>query len=183
VNARGAVQAIDQMQSREGSFNFETFFRAHYARAARAVARVTGDPGRAEDLTAEAFWNLWRTPQAHGDSAAGWLYRTALRLALNELRGRARRGRYESLSHAGEAVSTPEEAHAAAEERDNVRSVLAELDARDAELLLLRASGLRYNEVAAALEINPASVGTLIARAQRAFRKEYVNRYGERRNG
>ena len=36
--------------------------------------------------------------------------------------------------------------------------------------------------MAAALEINPASVGTLIARAQRAFRKEYVNRYGEQAN-
>ena len=171
------------MESREVSFDFEAFFRAHYARAARAVARVTGDPARAEDLAAEAFWKLWRTPQAHGDMAAGWLYRTAVRLALNELRGRERRGRYERLSGIGEAVSTPEEVHAAAEERDQVRAVLAHLDEREAELLLLRASGLRYTEVADALEINPASVGTLIARAQRAFRKEYVDRYGEKSDG
>ncbi len=171
------------MESREASFDFETFFHAHYARAARAVARVTGDPARAEDLAAEAFWKLWRTPQAHGESAAGWLYRTAVRLGLNELRGRERRGKYESLSDAGPAVSTPEQAHAAAEEREQVRSVLANLDARDAELLLLRASGLSYNEAAAALEINPASVGTLLARAQRAFRKEYVNRYGKQSDG
>ncbi len=80
------------------TFDFEAFFRAQYVRAARAVARVTGDPARAEDLASEAFWKLWRNPQAHGESAVGWLYRTALRLALNELRGRERRGRYESLS-------------------------------------------------------------------------------------
>jgi RNA polymerase sigma-70 factor (ECF subfamily) len=171
------------MEPREASFDFEAFFHAHYVRASRAVARVTGDHARAEDLAAEAFWKLWRTPQAHGDSAAGWLYRTAVRLALNELRGRQRRGRYESLSDFGAAVSTPEEVHAAAEERGQVRQVLAELDARDAELLLLRASGLSYNELANTLEINPASVGTLLARAQRAFRKEYVKRYGEQSDG
>ncbi len=171
------------MESGELSFDFETFFHAHYARVARAVARVTGDSARAEDLAAEALWKLWRTPQAHGESAAGWVFRTAVRLGLNELRGRQRRGQYERLSVSGAAVSTPEEVHAAAEERGQVRAVLADMDARDAELLLLRASGLRYNEVAKALELKPASVGTLIARAQRAFRKEYVNRYGEQSDG
>jgi RNA polymerase sigma-70 factor (ECF subfamily) len=171
------------METGESRFDFEAFFHAHYARVARAVARVTGDPARAEDLAAEALWKLWRTPRAHGGAAAGWLYRTAIRLGLNELRGRARRGWYESLSITVGAVSTPEEVHAAAEERDYVRAALAALDPRDAELLLLRAGGLAYHEVAAALEINPASVGTLLARAQRAFRKEYVSRYGESIDG
>lgn len=186
MNGRGAVKAGDElqrMQSRETTFDFEAFFHAQYVRAARTVARVTGDPSRAEDLASEAFWKLWRNPQAHGDAAVGWLYRTALRLALNELRGRERRGRYERLSSSAASVATPEEAHAAAEERGQVRAVLADLDSRDAELLLLRAGGLSYNEVAATLEINPASVGTLMARAQRAFRKEYVSRYGEQSNG
>lgn len=56
--------------------------------------------------------------------------------------------------------------------------MLAALAPRQTELLILRASGLSYDELAAALELNPASVGTLLARAQRAFRKEYLNRYG-----
>jgi RNA polymerase sigma-70 factor (ECF subfamily) len=67
----------------------------------------------------------------------------------------------------------------AAAEQEHVRTVLGALDARQAELLVLRASGLSYTEVAAALELNPASVGTLIARAQQAFRKEFIQRYGE----
>ena len=74
---------------------------------------------------------------------------------------------------------TPEEVHAAAEERERVRQVLAALDPRQAELLLLRSNGLSYQEVASAAEVNPASVGTLINRAQQAFRKEYVKRYGQ----
>ena len=60
-----------------------------------------------------------------------------------------------------------------------MRQVLATLDPRQAGLLLLRSSGLSYGELADALEINPASVGTLLSRAQQAFRKEYIKRYGE----
>jgi RNA polymerase sigma-70 factor (ECF subfamily) len=186
VDADGALEitdALGESRPKAAGFDFDEFFRAHYAPAARAIARVTGDPARAEDLAAEALWKLWRNPNAHGESAAGWLYRTAVRLALNELRGRERRGKYERLSTAGGAVATPEQVHAAAEEREQVRCTLAVLEARDAEMLLLQASGLRYQEIARALEINPASVGTLLARAQRAFRKEYVKRYGEQPDG
>jgi RNA polymerase sigma-70 factor (ECF subfamily) len=67
------------------------------------------------------------------------------------------------------------------EEQEQVRTVLAALDSRQAELLLLRSSGLSYEEVAAALDLNPASVGTLLSRAQQSFRKEFIKRYGEQR--
>jgi RNA polymerase sigma-70 factor, ECF subfamily len=45
--------------------------------------------------------------------------------------------------------------------------------------LLLRGQGLSYEEVASALALNPSSVGALLSRAQEAFRKEFVKRYGE----
>jgi RNA polymerase sigma-70 factor (ECF subfamily) len=44
---------------------------------------------------------------------------------------------------------------------------------------MLRSDGLTYAEIAAALELNRASVGTLLARAESAFEKEYVRRYGD----
>lgn len=175
------VKTTGLMKTSEASFDFEAFFHAHYPRIARAVARVVGDPARAEELAVEAFWKLWRTPRAQGDRAGGWLYRTALRLGLNELRSRQRRNKYEGLSEAAASPPNPEEAHAAQQERRQVRGVLAALGPRQAELLLLRASGLSYEEVATALELHPASVGTLLSRAQQAFRKEYENRYGQQR--
>jgi RNA polymerase sigma-70 factor (ECF subfamily) len=57
--------------------------------------------------------------------------------------------------------------------------VLRALPWRSAALLLLRSEGLSYAELAAALNVNPASVGTLLARAQRAFRQEFERRYGD----
>jgi RNA polymerase sigma-70 factor, ECF subfamily len=167
------------METPEASFDFEAFFHAHYQRIARAIGRVVGDHARAEELAVEAFWKLWRNPTAQGEKAGGWVYRTAVRLALNELRRHARSARYELLSVPGPQSPTPEEAHAAAEQREQVRRVLAALDPRQAELLLLRSNGLRYGELAAAIDVNPASVGTLIGRAQQAFRKEYLKQFGE----
>ena len=175
--------AIEPVETPVESFDFEAFFHLHYERIARVIARVVGDHGRAEDLAAEALWKLWRTPQAHGESAAGWLYRTAVRMGLNELRSGQRRLRYEALSGAPPSSPTPEEVHAAAEEREQVRQILATLRERQAELLLLRASGLSYDELAIALGLNPASIGTLVGRAQQAFRKEYFRLYGTPRNG
>jgi RNA polymerase sigma-70 factor (ECF subfamily) len=180
VHGRSAtIEPIAEGSGRDqGSFDFDAFFLAQYARIARTVARVVGDEARAEDLAAETFWKLWRTPQAQGPNAGGWVYRTALRMALNELRSNARRNRYESQSEPGGENLTPEEAHAAAEEREHVRRVLAALDPRQAEILVLRSSGLSYEEVAGAAGVSPASVGTLLSRAQQAFRKEYLKQYG-----
>lgn len=156
-----------------GPFDFETLFHARYSRIARVIARVVRDHARAEEIAVEVFWKFWRTGNApKDDRAGGWLYRTAVRMALDDLRKHARRIRYESETKQ-RPVDTPEDVHAAAQERDRVRLVLASLDARQSELLLLRGDGLSYNEIAAALELNPASVGTLLSRAQQAFRKEY----------
>jgi RNA polymerase sigma factor (sigma-70 family) len=165
--------------AKPAAFDFETVFLSDYARIARVIRRVIDDPSRAEDLAVEAFWKLWRNPGAHGEASGGWLYRTAVRLALDELRRKARRTRYERALTFGRAPGTPDELFSATEERGRVHAVLAAMAPRQAELLLLRSDGAEYDELASALSLNPASVGTFLSRARLAFRKEYVKRYGE----
>jgi RNA polymerase sigma-70 factor (ECF subfamily) len=176
VNAQ--PQAVPGAETGDGRFDFDAVFLAYYPRLARVIARVTGDPARAEELAVESLWKLWQSPAAHGEAAGAWLYRTAVRLGLNELRGSSRRARHEGLADLPTPFPDPEQARASAEQQHQVREVLAALDARQASLLVLRTSGLSYEELAAALELNPASVGTFLSRAQQAFRKEYVKRYG-----
>jgi len=178
----GRSKAVVEMRTADAPFDFDTFFYAHYDRTARAIARVIRDPARSEELAVEVFWKLWRHPGAHGEHASGWLYRVAIRTALNELRRRARSDHYESLSDSRESSPTPEEVHAVAEEQRQVRTVLAAIDSRKAELLLLRSSGLSYEELASSLNMNPKSVGSLLSRAQETFRKEYIKLYGEPKN-
>jgi len=176
VNAQ--PQPVPGAETGNGGFDFDAVFRTHYPRLARIIARITGDPARAEELAVEALWKLWRSPEAHGEGAGGWLYRTAVRMGLNDLRGSHRRTQHESMADLSAAFPDPEAARAAAEERRQVRDVLAVLDPRQASLLVLRTSGLSYEEIASALELNPASIGTFLSRAQQAFRKEYIKRYG-----
>jgi len=173
----GATQEVAAESARP---DFEAIFHAYYARVARLIARVVRDPGRAEELAVEVFWKLSRRPQAQGERVGGWLYRTAVRAALYDLRRDARRERFAHLLRRDERPPDPEELRSAAEERRQVRAVLAHIEPRQAEMILLRATGLSYEETAAAMGMNPASVGTLLSRAQQAFRKEYIKRYGER---
>ena len=158
--------------------DFEATFRAQYERIARVIARVVKDPARAEELAVEVFLKFWRSPRAQTENTEGWLYRTAVRQGLDELRQRTRRSRYEAMLGRGPSVPTPEDVRTIAEEQERVRLVLAAMEPRPAELLVLRSHGLSYDELATALELNPASIGTLLSRAQGAFRKEYLKRYG-----
>jgi RNA polymerase sigma-70 factor (ECF subfamily) len=174
-------RAADAFAAQPAAWDFEVVFRQYYARVARLIARVVRDPSRAEELAVEVFWKLSRTPKAQGERVGGWLYTSAVRAGLYELRRQARRERFAHLLRRDhERPPDPEELRSAAEEQRQVRDVLARLEKRQAELVLLRSSGLSYEELAAALKLNPASVGTLLSRAQQAFRKEYIQRYGER---
>lgn len=156
-------------------------FRAHYARVARVIGRVIRDQARAEELAVDVFLTFWRTPSAHGDHAEGWLVRTAVRRGLDELRRLDRRRRFDRLWHLVRlAPATPEAILDARGDQARTRIVLAAISRRHAGLLLLRSEGLSYQELAAAANVNPTYVGSLLSRAEAAFRKEYEKRYGPR---
>lgn len=176
-----ATEALSEVKAKGDAFHIEAVFREQYPKVARIIARVVRDHARAEELAVEVFLKLWRNRKAQRYRVEAWLYRVAVRTALDELRSRSRRWRYEGLFGQLErntSPATPEQIHRANEEQVRVRRVLSLLDPRQAELLVLRSHGFRYEEVASILDVNPASVGTLLARAQQVFRKEYIRRYG-----
>ena len=82
------------------------------------------------------------------------------------------------LAHLGVAPRTPDDLHAGAEDRRQVRVVLAALRRRDATLLLLWAEDSSYADMASAIGVQATSVGSLLRRAQDAFKKAYEVRYG-----
>ena len=157
----------------------DAIFRAHYERVARVIGRVIHDQARAEELAVEVFLKWWRNPQAHGEHAEGWLYRTSVREALDELRRQTRRSLFERLfGFMREPPPTPEYLYIVNAEQQRVRTMLGSLHRRHAEVLLLWSQGLSYQEIAVSLAVNSNYVGSLVSRAQEAFRKEYLKRYG-----
>ena len=97
----------------------------------------------------------------------------ALNLGYNALRSRSRRQAYEW--NAGQqalqenAPLDPARQVEASQERLRVQQVLLKLEPRQAQLLVMRSAGFSYREISAALEVSPASVGTLLVRAEKAF--------------
>jgi RNA polymerase sigma-70 factor (ECF subfamily) len=59
------------------------------------------------------------------------------------------------------------------EDIEAVRTALEKLSDRDRQLLLMRAEGYKYEEIAGVIGVAPASVGTLIARALKRFVEAY----------
>ncbi|MDZ4718783.1 MAG: sigma-70 family RNA polymerase sigma factor [Roseiflexaceae bacterium] len=153
---------------------FEAIFRQYYAQVCRVAYGLTRSHEAADDLAQEAFVALYRRPpQLLPDtSLVAWLCRVALNRGANTLRG-ARREQ-ERIARIG--VDTPPDPFddlLRDEQRALVRTVLAQLPERQAQILALRYAGLSYTEIASALGVAPGSVGTLLARAERAFAAAY----------
>lgn len=155
---------------------FEEIFAAHFQRLVRYVSRLSGDPELAADVVQEAFVRLYRRGSLP-DSPAAWLVSVAMNLFRNEVSKQSRRRRLLSLAasdtaHSGSPASFGQ-AVAAEDSRRRVRAALDQLPERERSLLLLRAEGYKYRDIAAALGLHEASVGVLLARARQAFRKLY----------
>jgi RNA polymerase sigma-70 factor (ECF subfamily) len=138
--------------------------------------RITGEPELAADLVQEAFVRLYRRG-AMPDAPEAWLVSVALNLFRNERTSRGRRLRLLTPERGegvlADAPMSPDQAAAASDSARRVRGALARLPERESRMLILQAEGYSYREIAAALELNEASVGTLLARARRAFQAEY----------
>ena len=162
---------------------FDKLFLAHYPCIVRVLRRVLGDLGRAEDLAGEVFLKLYRRPELHDSqgNVPGWLYRTAMNLGIDALRSTARRNRHEHAAGAQIQQDSQEnglQQVLRAERQQRVRAVLAQLKPIHAQALLLRAYGHSYKELAETLQLERASVGTLLIRAEAEFEKRYRKLYG-----
>jgi RNA polymerase sigma factor (sigma-70 family) len=153
---------------------FEALFTAEYARVAGIANRVLADPQEAEDVAQEVFIDFHRLHSASAQYARAWLHRAAAHAALNRLRGSRRRQRREVAQAAEDSTQSidPQTQVEVNEDRRQVRQALARMAPKPAAVLVLRASGLSYAEVAQALGVGTGQVGTLLRRAEITLRKE-----------
>jgi len=158
---------------------FEEVFVQNYARLVGVLFRLVGDRARAEELADDVLWKLYRKalPREVTQHIQGWLYKTATRLGIDALRARARRARYEQAAAADaeqvDHVASPLSDVLRSEQCKQVRMILSQLKPAQAEMLILRNSGLSYRQIAWALGVKENSVGTLLHRAEAEFEKLY----------
>jgi RNA polymerase sigma-70 factor (ECF subfamily) len=151
-------------------------FQRHFHRLVRYLDRLSGDPELASDLAQETFVKLHRRG-ALPDNPEAWLITVAMNLFRNARSTAARRRKLLTPTRAEASLGDPQPGPAqlleGVDEAERVRAAIERLGERDRQLLLLRAEGYGYRDLAAALALNEASVGTLLARAKRAFREAY----------
>lgn len=152
---------------------FAGLFEAYFPRLFRYLDRLSGDPALAADLAQDAFVRLYARGSLP-DAPEAWLITVAMNLFRNDRSTRARRRRLLTLARAESVMAdpppSPSTAAVATGGSERVRAALDAMPERERQLLLLHAEGYRYREIAEALSLHEASVGTLLARAKRAFR-------------
>ena len=156
---------------------FETIFLEHYGRVLRLLARLVGNRTQGEDLANEVFWKLSQQSEhwLQTNNVGGWLYRTAIHAGIDALRASSHRKQYELAAtlHLRDHEPGPLKDMLREEDRQNVQIVLGAMKPAQAQLLLMRADGASYKELAEALNVAISGVGTLLNRAEAEFRKRY----------
>ena len=165
---------------------FEATFTQYYPLVYQLAYRCTGRSDEADDIAQEVFLRFYRIPPhatTEGEQRA-WLCRVATNLSLNALRAQQRRTYHEEQASdrstqyrpVDGVEKSPEEHLLVAEQTALIRAVLAELPEKQQTYILLRSIVLSYAEIAQATGVAAASVGSLLARAEREFRRRYNER-------
>lgn len=162
--------------------DFDAIFEQHYPSLVRFLHRLTDDRAAAEDAAQDAFVRLLREEPAP-ERPRAWLFTVGRNAVRDSARIKARRA--ELLEESYEPPPSPPDPERVYDRRAgaaNVRRALARVPDRDREMLLLRAEGFRYREIADVCGVAPGSVGTLLARALERFRAAYGGETGQARS-
>lgn len=175
------TRPLRPIRMRHAESEFEAIFLEHYERVLRILVRLVGSRAQAEELANEVFWKLSQQPASWllANNVGGWLYRTATHAGIDALRSSANRRRYEEAaavngaSHA-ETEAGPLNEILREEDRNRVRQAMSSMKPAQAQILLMRAGGSPYKELAEALDVAVTGIGTLLNRAETEFRKRYM---------
>lgn len=148
------------------------------------AVRLVGDQEEAADLAQEAFLKAWQNlPSFQGESSfSTWLYRVTTNLCIDWLRRQKRRQETAPAvslddEEAGwaEPADWEQDPHRKLEQSERGRALARGLERlpeyQRRPLVLRELSGLSYQEIAQALDLDLGTVKSRIARARLALRK------------
>lgn len=166
---------------------FAELMDRYQSRVLTLLEHLVGARHLAEDLTQEAFLRVYRARRSYAPEAkfSTWLFTIVNNVAANALRSRARRREVHvqpAETNASGALGLDMLALAAsgamptrvadrAEMCAVVQTAVAHLSERQRmAVLLCKFEGLSYEEIAAAMQLTPTAVKSLLARARENLR-------------
>lgn len=160
---------------------FAELVRRYQRSVVSYLARMLGNPSRAEELGQEVFLRVFRHRASYTREAefSTWCFTIAVNLGRDEIRSRRRRGPHAGSDALEDLSDDAPPAPDAGLERDElqgrVRRALARLPEPFREVLTLRdLEGRSYEEIAAVLGAELGTVKSRINRARLAFRDVYT---------
>lgn len=152
---------------------FTRIFHEQWESVFRFLNRLTGDASLASDLGQEAFLRLLERGEMPDDPGA-WVITVANNLRRDRERKTARRlrilrGASPDRVASGDPPPPPDQAAERGELASVMRRALDAIEPRHREVLLLRAEGYRYREIADITGMRPGSVGQTLLRASAAL--------------
>jgi RNA polymerase sigma-70 factor (ECF subfamily) len=142
----------------------EQTYRRYFALIRAKCTRVLGDGHEAEDVAQETFIRFWQNRHdvaTDPRSSAAWIYRTATRLSIDQLRRRRAAPAHDSLPSPSDP-GNPEESLAA---RRAIAELLTELAPEELEVAVLcRIDGLGQREIAEVTRVSERTVRRLLQR-------------------
>lgn len=130
---------------------------------------------QAQEVTQDAFLKLYVAMRDGEEirNTRAWLFRVAHNLGLNvrEKESRLHRLDAEDSIPAQSNQESPERSMIEKERRAALQHAMAGLSPQQRQCLYLRAEGLRYHEIAAAIGISSSSVGEFLRRGLSKLRK------------
>ncbi len=152
---------------------FERLYRKHGRRVYALCLRMVSDPGRAEELTQDAFVRAWNTIASFQfKSAFGtWLHRLSVNVVLTSMRTDKRRAARELQS--GDIEEFASEARGAMPDtRMDLEQAIAMLPDGARQVLILHdIEGYRYREIAELINVAEGTVKSQLSRARRLVRE------------
>jgi len=139
--------------------------------------RITRDPGAAQEITLDAFWQVWRQADRFNErqgTLSSWLFTIARSRAIDRVRaaGASKRVEREDVAVLEHPGDQPEAMTELAERQRLVREALAALTpAQRAALELAYYEGLSHSQIAARLGEPLGTVKTRIRQAMTTMRR------------
>ena len=155
---------------------FDTFVRRWERPLGRFLLRVTGSAERAEEARQVTFVRVLTSAGSfRGGGVSSWLFRTALRIAIDLRRSEARRrtAPLDGDFPLADGAPDPADAAATADEGAHVRRALERLEPEERALLWLRVADERsFASTAAVLGIPESTARVRFLRALGRLRRE-----------
>jgi len=191
---RDEAEVVSELQAGSPAA-FDALIQHFHGPLYRLLCQMLGNPADAADTTQEVFLKAFRGIQGfrRGSSLKTWLYRIAIREALNQRRWwrrhQSKETSYQTDEMGGEELGatsdpSPFEACATRETQRAVRRALDRLPQAFRGAVVLRdLEGLAYEEIAEVLEISIGTVKSRILRGRRALKDLLEEELGNAKAG